>query len=88
MWGLQGALNDTLKALVNPGEEILVPAPYFVGYNQYAFIAGANLKTVATLPDFHLDLGAIEAAISKETRIMLINSPNNPTGVGLHKTGA
>ena len=79
--GAAGALNDTLKALVNPGEEILVPAPYFVGYNQYAFIAGANLKTVATLPDFHLDLGAIEAAISKETRVMLINSPNNPTGV-------
>ena len=81
MWGAAGALNDTLKALVNPGEEILVPAPYFVGYNQYAFIAGAALKTVSTQPDFHLDLGAIEAAINKETRVMLINSPNNPTGV-------
>ncbi len=79
--GAAGALNDTLKALVNPGEEILVPAPYFVGYNQYAFIAGASLKTVSTQPDFHLDLGAIEAAINKQTRIMLINSPNNPTGV-------
>ncbi|MGM0654589.1 MAG: pyridoxal phosphate-dependent aminotransferase [Thermodesulfobacteriota bacterium] len=79
--GAAGALNDALRALVNPGEEILVPTPYFVGYNQYAFIAGAGLKTVATKPDFHLDLGAIEAAINKETRIMLINSPNNPTGV-------
>ncbi|PIE62531.1 MAG: aspartate aminotransferase [Desulfobacter postgatei] len=79
--GAAGALNGTLKALVNPGEEILVPAPYFVGYNQYAFIAGADLKTVSTKPDFHLDLDAIEAAINKETRVMLINSPNNPTGV-------
>jgi len=79
--GAAGALNDTLKALVNPGEEILVPAPYFVGYNQYAFIAGAVLTTVSTQPDFHLDLGAIEAAINKETRVVLINSPNNPTGV-------
>ncbi len=58
--GAAGALNDTLKALVNPGEEILVPAPYFVGYNQYAFIAGASLKTAESLPDFHLDLDAID----------------------------
>ncbi|MCG8549582.1 MAG: pyridoxal phosphate-dependent aminotransferase, partial [Desulfobacterales bacterium] len=79
--GAAGALNDTLKALVNPGEEILVPAPYFVGYNQYAFIAGAVLKTASTQPDFHLDLGAIEAAMNKGTRVVLINSPNNPTGV-------
>ena len=79
--GAAGALNGALKSLVNPGEEILVPAPYFVGYNQYAFIAGAGLKTVATKPDFHLDLEAIDAAINKDTRVMLINSPNNPTGV-------
>ena len=79
--GAAGALNGALKSLVNPGEDILVPAPYFVGYNQYAFIAGAGLKTVATKPDFHLDLEAIDAAINKDTRVMLINSPNNPTGV-------
>jgi aspartate aminotransferase len=79
--GAAGALNDTLKALINPGEEILVPAPYFIGYNQYAFIAGANLKTVASLEDFHLDFDAIEAGINEKTRVMLINSPNNPTGV-------
>ncbi|MCG8565397.1 MAG: pyridoxal phosphate-dependent aminotransferase [Desulfobacterales bacterium] len=78
--GAAGALNDTLRALMNPGEEILVPAPYFVGYNQYAFIANAQLKTAASLPDFHLDLDAIEAAITEKTRVFLINSPNNPTG--------
>jgi aspartate aminotransferase len=79
--GAAGALNDTLRALLNPGEDILVPAPYFVGYNQYAFVAGANLKTVASQKDFHLDLDAIGAAITENTRVMLINSPNNPTGV-------
>jgi aspartate aminotransferase len=79
--GAAGALNDTLKALINPGEEILVPAPYFIGYNQYAFIASATLKTAASLEDFHLDLDAIEAGINEKTRVMLINSPNNPTGV-------
>lgn len=83
--GAAGALNDILRALINPGEDILVPAPYFVGYNQYAFVAGANLKTVASYPDFHLDLDAIEKAITASTRVMLINSPNNPTGAVYHR---
>jgi len=78
--GAAGALNDIFKALINPGDEILTPAPYFVGYNQYSFIAGAALKTVPTDPNFHLDPAAIEAAINENTRVMLINSPNNPTG--------
>ncbi|MCG8530427.1 MAG: aminotransferase class I/II-fold pyridoxal phosphate-dependent enzyme, partial [Desulfovibrionales bacterium] len=69
--GAAGALNDTLRALVNPQEEILVPAPYFVGYNQYAFVANAHLKTAPSLDDFHLDLAAIEAAITEKTRVML-----------------
>ena len=79
--GAAGALNDTLKALINPGEEILVPAPYFIGYNQYAFIAGGNLKTAESLKNFHLDFDAIEKNMNEKTRIMLINSPHNPTGV-------
>jgi len=79
--GAAGALNDVLRALLNPGEDILVPAPYFVGYNQYAFVASANLKTAGSFPDFHLDLDAIEKSITPKTRVMLINSPNNPTGV-------
>lgn len=79
--GAAGALNDMLRALINPGESILVPAPYFVGYQQYAFIAGAQLKPVQSFSDFHLDLEALEEAITEKTRVMLINSPNNPTGV-------
>jgi aspartate aminotransferase len=78
--GAAGALNDALKAVMNPGEEILVPAPYFIGYDHYAFIAGAAIKTVPTDDKFHLDAGAIESAITAKTRVMLINSPNNPTG--------
>ena len=78
--GAAGALNAVVGALVNPGEEILVPAPYFLGYDHYAFIAGAALKTAPTDNRFHLDIAAIEAAITKDTRVMLINSPNNPTG--------
>jgi len=78
--GAAGALNDIFKALVNPGEEILTPAPYFVGYDQYSFIAGAVLKTAPSSDNFHLDLSALDAAINEKTRVMLINSPNNPTG--------
>jgi aspartate aminotransferase len=78
--GAAGALNDILRALVNPGEEILTPAPYFLGYDNYAFLADAVLKTVPTDARFHLDLAAIERAITPQTRVVLINSPNNPSG--------
>lgn len=78
--GAAGALNDSLRALLDPGDEILVPAPYFVGYNQYAFVAGGTLTPVRTRPDFHLDIEALESAVTAKTKVMLINSPNNPTG--------
>ena len=78
--GASGALNVIFKTLMNPGEEILVPAPFFVGYTQYAFMTDTVLKTAPTDDDFHLDPAAIEAAITENTRLMLINSPNNPTG--------
>jgi aspartate aminotransferase len=78
--GAAGALSDALKSVMNPGEEILTPSPYFVGYEHYAFIADATIKTVPTDAGFHLDVSAIEHAISEKTRVMLINSPNNPTG--------
>jgi len=79
--GAAGALNDALNAVINPGEEILTPSPYFIGYDHYAFIADAVIKTTPTDADFHLDAAAIESAITAKTRVMLINSPNNPTGV-------
>ena len=78
--GAAGALNSAIGALVNPGEEILTPSPYFIGYDHYAFMANANLKTAPTGANFHLDTAAIEAAITGDTRVVLINSPNNPTG--------
>ncbi|MCP4715274.1 MAG: pyridoxal phosphate-dependent aminotransferase, partial [Deltaproteobacteria bacterium] len=64
----------------DPGDEVIVPAPYFVEYNFYVDNFGGVLKPVATATDFALDLGAIEAAITGKTKAVLINSPNNPTG--------
>jgi aspartate aminotransferase len=78
--GAAGALNDIFRALVNPGEQILTPAPYFLGYENYAFLVDAGLVTPPTDHRFHLDLAAIAAAITPKTRVVLINSPNNPTG--------
>ncbi|MEA2040254.1 MAG: pyridoxal phosphate-dependent aminotransferase [Thermodesulfobacteriota bacterium] len=78
--GAAGALNVVLKAILNPGEEVVIPAPYFVEYNFYIDNHGGIPKTVSTKPDFSLDLSEIEAAINPRTRAVLINTPNNPTG--------
>lgn len=79
--GAAAALNVAFKALLNPGEEVMCPAPYFVEYGQYAANHGGVLKTVPTKTDFHMDIEAMEAAMGPLTRVVLINSPNNPTGV-------
>ena len=78
--GASGALNVALKAILDPGDEVLTPIPCFVEYKFYADNHGGMLKTVQTTTDFELDLEAIAAAISKKTKAFLINSPNNPTG--------
>lgn len=78
--GAAGALNVILKALLDPGDEVLTPAPCFVEYRFYADNHGGVLKTVPTNPDFSLDLAAMAAAIGEKTKAVLINSPNNPTG--------
>ena len=76
--GAAGALNIVFKVLLDPGDEVLVP--YFVEYGFYADNHGGVLKTAPTLDDFSLDIDALEKAISEKTKIVLINSPNNPTG--------
>lgn len=78
--GAAGALNVILKAILDPGDEVIAPAPYFVEYQFYADNHGGILKTVATKPDFSLDIDGISAAITEKTKAVLINSPNNPTG--------
>ena len=78
--GASGALNVALKAVLDPGDEVLTPVPCFVEYKFYADNHGGVLKTVATKPDFELDPDAVAAAITEKTKVFLINSPNNPTG--------
>ena len=78
--GAGGALNVVLKTLLNPGEEVIIPSPYFVEYNFYLDNHQGVPKVVKTKPDFSLDLPALESAITDKTKVVLINSPNNPTG--------
>jgi aspartate aminotransferase len=78
--GAGGALNVILKTLLDPGDEVLTPAPFFVEYRFYADNAGGVLKTVKTKEDFSLDPAAMAEAITDRTKVVLINSPNNPTG--------
>ena len=78
--GASGALNVILKTILDPGDEVITPAPFFVEYRYYVDNHGGTLKTVPTKPDFNLDIDAVSAAITQKTRAVLINSPNNPTG--------
>ncbi len=79
--GAAGGLNVIFRAVLNPGEEVIVPTPYFVDYGFYVDNHGGKLVPVKTKENFQLDLEAIKAAITPQTKAILINSPNNPTGV-------
>lgn len=80
--GAAGAINALFRAILAPGDEVLCPAPYFVEYGFYAGNFGGVLKPVPSRPlTFEPDLEAIEAALSPKTRALIVNSPNNPTGV-------
>ena len=78
--GAAGALNAVLKALFEPGEEIIILAPYFVEYLFYTDNVQGVPVVVPTKPDFSLDVKSIEQALTPKTKAVLINSPNNPTG--------
>ncbi len=78
--GAAGALNVTLKAILDPGDEVISPAPCFVEYHFYSDNHGGVFKTAPCHADHTLDLAALSAAITERTKAVLINSPNNPTG--------
>ncbi|MGB4587025.1 MAG: pyridoxal phosphate-dependent aminotransferase [Rectinemataceae bacterium] len=78
--GAAGGLNIVFKALLEPGDEVIVNSPYFVEYGFIADNHGGVLKVVPTKADFSLDIGALEAAMGPRTKIVLVNTPNNPTG--------
>lgn len=78
--GAGGGLNVVLKTLLDPGDEVLFPAPFFVEYRFYADNHGGVGIPVRSKDDFSLDLDAFESAVTNKTKAVIINSPNNPTG--------
>ena len=78
--GAGGGLNVVIKTILNPGEEVIIPKPYFVEYDFYLDNHQGIPNVVTTKEDFSLDFDAIEGAISEKTKAILINSPNTPTG--------
>jgi aspartate aminotransferase len=79
--GAGAALNTVLKALLNPGDEVLTVAPFFVEYTFYAENHGGRLVVVPPRADLTPDVAKLEAAITPRTRAIIVNTPNNPSGV-------
>ena len=79
--GAAGALVSFFRAVIEPGDEVITPAPYFVEYGAYCGHFGGVLKPVKSLPPtFRPDIDGIRKAITPRTRAIIVNSPNNPTG--------
>jgi aspartate aminotransferase len=78
--GASGGLNSALKAIVNPGDEVVASTPCFMEYSSYVDNHGGKLVLAPSMGDFDLDVAAIESRIGPRTAAILVNSPNNPTG--------
>jgi len=79
--GAAGALNVVLKTILNPGDEIIIVAPYFAEYINYVNNHGGVTRILPSGKQFIPNLDILEATIGARTRAVIINSPNNPTGV-------
>ena len=80
--GGKQAIFNLFQVLLNPGDEVLIPAPYWLSYPDMAALAGARSVVIASNPEegFRLDLYELEARITERTRLLVLNTPGNPTG--------
>jgi len=79
--GAAGAINVILKTLLNPGDEVIVFAPFFMEYDNYIDNHGGKTVVIPTDEKFLPDLDQLKQGINARTKAVIINSPNNPTGV-------
>ena len=79
--GSSGGLVLAMLALVNPGDEVIVFDPYFVMYTSLTQLVGGVPVVIDTYPDFKIDVNKVAAAITPRTKMILLNSPANPTGI-------
>jgi aspartate aminotransferase len=78
--GVSGGLLLVFMAMVNPGDEVIIPDPYFVIYKHVINMLGGKCVFVDSYPDFALPLDGIKEAITDKTKLIIVNSPCNPTG--------
>ena len=83
--GVSEGIDLALRALINPGEAVIVPEPTYVSYKPLAHLAGGRVITVPTLPDFKLRYEDIVRHKNENVKALMINYPNNPTGVSYKK---
>ena len=80
--GAAGALSHAFRLVTVPGDEILTFAPFFPEYNPYVNLTGAVLKVVpADITSFQINFEAFESMINEKTMAVLVNTPNNPSGI-------
>ena len=80
--GAAGAMNCVFRAMIAPGDEVIVFAPFFGEYRNYVANYGGTLKVIpADTETFRLNTAALDEAITEKTKCVIINNPNNPTGV-------
>jgi len=80
--GGKQAIYNLFQVILNPGDEVLIPAPYWLSYPEIALLAGAKPKIISSPPkdEFAINPNELEASITSRTRLLILNSPNNPTG--------
>lgn len=78
--GAAGAINVVLKTVLNPGDEVVVIKPYFAEYSFYIQNHQGVLRAVSAAPDFSVDVDAVATALSPTTAVVIVNTPNNPSG--------
>lgn len=83
--GVSGGLTLAFMAVINPGDEVICGDPYFVIYRHMIHLLGGVCRPVDTYPDFKLTAARVRAAITEKTKMIIINSPGNPTGACLEK---
>ncbi len=84
--GVMGGLFLSFASVLDPGDEILIPDPYFVGYRETALLLGAVPKFFNTYPHFSFSASSLEPLISPKTKAIVISSPSNPTGYVLSQS--
>ena len=85
--GGKQALYNLFQVLLDPGDEVLLPAPYWLTYPELARLAGAEVRLLSSNASdgFRLDLEALEALITPKSRLLVLNTPSNPTGLVLQR---